>query len=254
MLIPFAWRLPNGITNASDDALEFSGDVCETWTWVCGGAVVAAVLAEAVIAWSHPSYDSPWERWGSVVANTFVALGVAGEIIFAMMAFRRDKELKRRSDDKVTKATNRAAKAEEELRELRRPRFISDENKLTINNRLTPFAGTHFDIGLGQGSGEQANFVWSLAPALWAAGWVQDDWNRDRQDGVHQGDRPWVALVWASNVEIHLHPSERARLLPAAEALTAALNDIGILAETCETLNVHNDNPTAIHIAVGDKR
>jgi len=117
-LILFAWRLPNGIMNASDGELESSGDVCETWSWVCGGAVVFGVLAEVAIAFCHPPYDSFLERWGSVIANAVVMLGVAGEVQFSMMAFRRDKELKLRSEKKVVEANARAAeallKAEEE--------------------------------------------------------------------------------------------------------------------------------------------
>ena len=100
MLIPFAWRLPKGIKSASDEALELSGDACEALSWRCGGIVAIGVLAEVAIAFFHPPYDSFWEQWGSVVANAVVMLGVAGEVQFSMMAFRRDKELKRRSDKK----------------------------------------------------------------------------------------------------------------------------------------------------------
>jgi hypothetical protein len=103
-LIPFAWRLPNGIKSASDRELELSGDACERLSWVCGGVVAVGVLAEVAIAWCHPPYDSFWEHWGSVIANGVVMLGVAGEVQFSRMAFRRDKELKRRSDDKVSEA------------------------------------------------------------------------------------------------------------------------------------------------------
>ena len=74
--------------------------------------VVAGVFSELAIAWFHPSYDSLWERWGSTIANAAVLLGVAGEIQFSMMAFRRDKELKRRSDEQVAEARERAAKAD----------------------------------------------------------------------------------------------------------------------------------------------
>ena len=118
-LIPFAWRLPKGIINASDNELESSGDACETLSWVCGGIVVLGVLAEAVLAGLHLPYDSLWERWDSVIANAAVVLGVVGEVQFGMMAFRRDKELKRRSDEKLTKAHLKIAELNNETTRLR---------------------------------------------------------------------------------------------------------------------------------------
>lgn len=109
-------------------------------------------------------------------------------------------------------------------------------------------------VGIGQGSGEQSGFVWDLEPVLSDAGWKQDDWNKDTPFGVVTPGRPWKALVWASNVEIHLHQAERARLLPAAQALATVLTEIDIPADVYDGFNMHNDNPRAIHIAVGEKR
>ncbi len=68
-----------------------------------------------------------------------------------------------------------------------------------------------------------------------------------------QGDRPDSGTVAATNVEVHLRPSERAALLAAAQALVSALNDIGI--EAAEVpFNNHAQTPNAIHIAIGDKQ
>jgi hypothetical protein len=135
-LIPFAWRLPNGIKGASDEDLESSGDVCEIWSWICGGLVVLGVFTEAAIAWFHPPYDSPWEQWGSTLANAAVVLGVAGEIQFSMMAFRRDKELKRRSDERVAEANNIAAQAIKDAATARERTAVIE--KLTAWRRIDP--------------------------------------------------------------------------------------------------------------------
>jgi hypothetical protein len=263
-LVPVAWRLPNGIKSASDDELEFSGDVCETWTWICGGAVVAAVFAEAAIAWSHPSYDSAWERWGSVVANMLVALGVAGEVVFAMMAFRRDKELKRRSDEKVAEANARssesnrlAVEAQTALASFRAPRRdIFKGHEAATTAALKPFAGTKFDTGLSMSDGEQADFLWDLAPVITAAGWIHQTWIQfgNNVTRVQQGpSRPLSGAVAAVNVEIHVNPPARHLLSAAATALVTALNNAGIAAVDAGH-NTHSENTDAIHVLIGTKR
>jgi hypothetical protein len=119
VLIPFEWRLPNSIKIASDGDLESSGDACERIGWICGGAVALGVLAEVAVAWWHPPYNSFWEQWGTVIANAIVMLGVAGEVQFSRMAFRRDKELKLRSDEKVAAANERASEAAARANEAR---------------------------------------------------------------------------------------------------------------------------------------
>jgi hypothetical protein len=117
---PFpAWRLPKGIIKASDSELEKSIESCERWEWFGGGLVVVGVIAEVVIAVMHPPYDSFMEQWGSSVANSLVAIGVALEIKLGQMAGLRQNELKRRSDEKVGEANIRAAEAELRTEQLR---------------------------------------------------------------------------------------------------------------------------------------
>jgi len=125
-----------------------------------------------------------------------------------------------------------------------------------ITERLQPFAGTQFDCGLNMNSGEQADFWWDLQPAITAAGWAHLPWDFPPMVGgllVTQGpDRPASGSVAAANVEIHLHPEHRERLLPAATALISALNEIGIAARDAG-YNTHSANNAAIHILIGDK-
>jgi hypothetical protein len=119
-LKPFpAWRLPKGAISASDSALEKSIESCERWEWFGGGLVVVGVIAEVAIAAMHPPYDSFWEQWGSSVANGLVAIGVVLEIKFGQMAGLRQNELKRRSDENIAAATERAAAAELRTEQLR---------------------------------------------------------------------------------------------------------------------------------------
>jgi hypothetical protein len=121
-----------------------------------------------------------------------------------------------------------------------------------ITNAIRQFAGTQFDTGLAI-SGEQADFLWALQPTLLAAGWVHEPW-RGAGLFVTQGkDRPLSGSVGATNVEIHIHPQSREKLLPAATALVAALNKMGIAA-TDAGFNTNSENVSAIHILIGDKQ
>jgi hypothetical protein len=97
---------------ASDEELDKSIESCEQWEWFGGGLVFVGVIATVVIAIIHPRYDSFLEQWGSAIADSLVAVGVAIEIKFGQMAGLRQNELRRRSDEKVAEASERAARAE----------------------------------------------------------------------------------------------------------------------------------------------
>lgn len=116
------WRLPKGIIKASDENLETSFDSCERWGWLGGGLVIFGVIATVAIAAIHPSYDSFWEQWGSAIADSLVAIGVAIEVGFGQMAKSRQNELKRRSGIIIVAANERAAEAIQKSEEERHAR------------------------------------------------------------------------------------------------------------------------------------
>src|SRR4051794_27141504 len=64
-----AWRLRNGVMNATEPDLESSSESCEWWGWFCGGLVVVAVVAEVAIAALDPPYGAWLEHWGNVAAG-----------------------------------------------------------------------------------------------------------------------------------------------------------------------------------------
>lgn len=92
------------VTKIGDEELRASSALHEQWAKVCVVAVVAGLLVEVTLAAWHPSYDSSVSRWGSVVADAFVALGVFGEFFFSKRAKHRQQELDRRSNEKVAAA------------------------------------------------------------------------------------------------------------------------------------------------------
>jgi hypothetical protein len=111
------WYLPKGTIYANEDQLEAGSSSCERWAIGFGTIVVIAVIAELVLAVVHPSYDSPWERWGSATADALIALGIVGEVLFGMWDGRIQTELRDRSNKKVADATARAAEAIERAAE-----------------------------------------------------------------------------------------------------------------------------------------
>lgn len=121
--------------------------------------IVVALVIEALLALTFPAGKTAVENWAPFVANIMIALGVYGEIYFSGKAARAQKRLQSISDEKLANALNRASKAERELIEFRKPRraLMTPDNIELITQRLSPFTGTEFDCGMGQG-GEQADF------------------------------------------------------------------------------------------------
>lgn len=108
-----AWYLPKGRMNATESQLEDASSSCERWGIGCGALVVAAVIAELVIAWIEPPYNS--FLTDSAITDAAIAIGIVGEVMFGMWDGRLQTELRKRSNDKVEAATLRAARAEEQL-------------------------------------------------------------------------------------------------------------------------------------------
>jgi hypothetical protein len=49
-----AWRLRNGLRNATSEELDQSADSCEFWGWLSAGILTAGLIAEIAIAAAHP--------------------------------------------------------------------------------------------------------------------------------------------------------------------------------------------------------
>jgi hypothetical protein len=172
---PFpAWRLPNGIINAGKEELERSIGSCERWGWFGGGLVVMGVAGEVAIAAYHPSYDSFLEQWGSAIANGFVAIGVAAEILFGRMAGLRQSELIRRSDEKAAEANARTAELQKENLRLRAAiswREIAPADLQRLTALLASVAPSEVIIEYVRGDPESQNAAGYFLQAFRAANW-----------------------------------------------------------------------------------
>jgi hypothetical protein len=134
---------------------------------------------------------------------------------------------------------------------------IDDRHRQTRDGtKLRPFAGTPFDIGFGEGDGEQADCAWDLEEILASAGWNQLPWGVHAVGiaVIHRNLRPLAGSVGAQNIEIQLEPAHRQGRLAAAEALVATLNSAGIGAREAP-YNSANTIPTiGINVPVPDQQ
>ena len=85
----------------------------------CGALVVIGLVLETAIAFLFRTEQTFWQEWGPIVADGLVALGVAGEIFFALRSRLESERLQRISAEKVAKANESAQQAIREAAEAR---------------------------------------------------------------------------------------------------------------------------------------
>ena len=151
-----AWRLPNGTINASDADLETASSSCGTWEWGCAAVVVGALIAEFIIAYIHPAYDSVLNRLVTAAADAAIAIGIVGEVIFSRKDARIQTELRSRSNKQLAIAMETAgqanARAEEanlariKLEALIAPRRLDSKEQAALAKRLRTYSGKKIRI------------------------------------------------------------------------------------------------------------
>lgn len=255
---PFpAWRLPNGMIKASDGELEGSIGSCEFWEWHGGALVIVGVVVTVAIAAIHPEYDSWLEQWGTAIADSFVAIGVAVEIKFGQMAGLRHNELKRRSDilvgvanERASEANAKAAEAQAELGRMKTPRSLSVEKRSRIATILRPLGPVPFDFAL-QLDSESEQLMKDIGDALEFAGWI---WQSHLSPiGFNAVGKPKAGIVAYAGLCIQITESRRLDWSMAVNALRAVLEAEDISVTLHQAVPDEQDTPNAIHITVGKK-
>jgi hypothetical protein len=159
-----AWYLPAGTINAADNKLEDASSSCELWGIWCGALVVAAVIAELVIAWIEPPYIT--FLTDSAIADAAIAIGV-GEVLFGMRNNRIQTELRNRSNKALQEATDRATI----LERIALPRRISPQGEIKSIEYLRPIAaGLHVHLDFQSGDAEAFIFANDIARTFRMAG------------------------------------------------------------------------------------
>jgi hypothetical protein len=220
--------------------------------------LIAGLILELIngVVWYHGI-----ETIAAMLAVLLIVGGVWGEVFFGNKArVAGDAQLAQyeartaEANERAEEARHQGIEARLELLRFRTARAVLFKEGPTaafIANAIRQFAGTNFDTGFDLNSGEQADFAWCLQDAPTDGGWVHIPWKRGISH--NQGNaRSISGSVGATNVEIHIHPESRDKLLPAATALISVLNEWDIAA-TDAGFNAHSENVSAIHILIGGK-
>jgi hypothetical protein len=276
-----AWYLPNGTINATEDELEGASESCERWAIWCGALVIVSVIAELVIALVHPSYGLFLEL--SAITDVGVGLGIIGEVMLGMRNNKLQTELRRRSNEQVASAIDRASKAELEIAKLKAPRQLTGEEIDRIGAVLKPLGAFPYDLSVPTLLEPGSTLINCLVLALNKAGWTL----RSMQGNVEMipPDNPSSQTVAAfavlpppgppgSSQTLHVPPivlgrnsdvmgvlilsdpfgsKERAQLFPPAMALKNALTEVGVVAQCFAAHTKNNMAADVIHISVGAK-
>jgi hypothetical protein len=193
-----------------------------------------------------------WETIAGMASVLLIAVGVWGEVFFGNRA-------RVAGDKQLGEYRARAAEAEVELARLATPRvrLLTPEASASIIEKIEPFRGTMFDMGLPHNGREQWDLAWVLEPLISQAGWEFVDWI----GGISRipkfnwtMQRHWYGVANVSNVVIELTIENREPLLPAARALVDALNAVGIAAKVEDNpISGTSITPDAISILIGPK-
>ena len=223
----------------------------DIWAAIATALILIGIIAEIVLLFVFPHWDTSGELSSLVVANGFIGVGLAIELI----CIRVSRAEKIETDARLTAALDRAAGAENSLIELRTPRrsLLTAANRAILNGSVQQFAGTVFDVGVSGFESEIVDCLWDLEEVLAAANWNQIPWASPVGAlSFQRNQRPIGGIVSAEKVTLEMEPTRRAGLLPAARALIDALNVIGIEAQE-RTLLTPISNVQAIHLYVGSK-
>ncbi len=192
-----AWCLPNGTIKATENQLESASSSCERWAIWCGALVVVSVIAELVIAWAAPPYNSFLAY--SAITDAAIAIGIVGEVGFGMWNSRIQTELRSRSNAKLGEAVkaagdanDRAAKAELETEKLRIAaswRSLSKEQYESLALALrTGGPGASLRICVLMNDQESLAFAHSIAipfrAARWAVGYRFESYTHNIMTGL----------------------------------------------------------------------
>lgn len=161
----------------TDEQLESRSSSCELWMHISAGMVIFAVCLEVYIAVENPPYGIGLQRWGSLIADIMIALGVGGEVLFGAIDSRCQSELRRRSNTRLGDALRQAGEAHEraakldleaaQLRQHLAPRELSKEQYetfLTLRGKVEAVGVTSYT------DSESINFARQLVATLKRAG------------------------------------------------------------------------------------
>ena len=165
----------------SSDGLKKLESRYEAYALRSGAIVILGLFVEVVLAVEFSHGETFLEIWSPVVADILVALGVFGEIFFARKAKSISEKLQRESDDRVAKATERAADANKLADEARLEterlkaqfawRLISPIQEQILRHSLEKLKGSSVHILVFMQDAEANNFALDIRSIFKLSGW-----------------------------------------------------------------------------------
>jgi hypothetical protein len=217
-----------------------------------------------------------WEQWMLVFLGV-VAIGGVGVVAatYAVIKLQREESAQAKKEldeykasaaaetaaanEKAATANERAevarreaAEAQLALERFKAPRTLSASQQDAIAEKLRPFAGQKFDVGINSGDPEAISLAEIIENILAKAGWEQIDWKGG--DVVYsRPERRQLGMISMAGVFIQIEQDKAQEFEAPAVMLAGSLNLEGI-ASKAEAGQVRTaDNKDVIHVMVGRK-
>ena len=150
-----------------------------------------------------------------------------------------------------------AAEARLALAKFKAPRIdgFDEAKRDRISEKLKPFAGKQFDVGIVAGDAECEMLLPVLESVMKKAGFIQIDWvNTSTVTVIYtRVGQPVVGCITAKNVIVEIDLDKDSELGRAAKSISEALIAEGIPAEGNANTVSRNSNTRAIHLLIGQK-
>jgi len=240
------WRLTD-VKDAADSELEESESACEYLAVRSAYLVIVGLVLEVVEAVFYYQTHSIIERWGAVMADTFVAVGVIGEVYFSVKGAKYSSGLRRRSNIKLSEAIEKAGEANKKAEEAQLARATLEAQlapRLLTKEQYEVFQtlkGQIVAVNITPTSNYEATrFAAQIAEALGDAGIVVKLFP------------PRIGPVWTDIYLVIPKPVEDFR----KEPLYVAFNSAGISVGGCDRSQrpMYDFPPDVPIIMVGEKK
>jgi hypothetical protein len=160
---------------------------------------------------------------------------------------------------RAAEASQKAAEAQLALEKFKAPRMLTLDQQRQIAERVKSFNKMRFDLSAITGDPEALALSGQIADALKMGGWTWIEFNHP--DGPFMtvfsfgSDIPNVGQQGRIGVDIKVHLDHAAELSAAANALSTALNDVGVNAKFAADADAQAGIPNhdTIHVMIGKK-
>jgi hypothetical protein len=204
-------------------------------------------------------------NWWSDAANMVLVFSLISGVLATFVLVRtssrkewfweQDRQLAKVKILELEKAAEEAkaetAKAHLALEKIKAPRKLSEDQALRLVEKMLPFAGKKFDLGVSQDA-EAQNLAFVIRNILTASHWVAVNW-KGGDVVTTWPDKTILGIVMMDGVILQMHPEKASEFWDVATLLAESLTELGIAAKAEKGLGVANNTTDAMHILIGKK-